>query len=326
MYPVTHSGWLVKAFFSRTSSTLRKKKIRRVKINADKANESSEQIITRKRKKYEKRRRRFKGDTTNIFKGSYLQVEQEVIQLRDAFKNVFLALTKKEKALVENALHGSNSKEVLVMDESSNIQITRGIIQCLKSEGKLNDDVINLYLELLKEREKREPTKFLKCHFFNTFFYVKLTGRGNYNYNAVKRWTRHQKIGYNLLECDSILVPIYKFYQQHWCLAIINIKEKKFQYFDSLSGRNHDDSVFNILAQYIKDEAEDKCRKDLDVDKWKREYVENLPKQGNIYDCGVFLIKYADFHTRGMPFNFTQADMPYFRERTAKEILRLRAE
>ncbi|RWW34000.1 hypothetical protein GW17_00001247 [Ensete ventricosum] len=34
-------------------------------------------------------------------------------------------------------------------------------------------EVINLYLELLKEREKRESKKFLKCHFFNTFFFKK---------------------------------------------------------------------------------------------------------------------------------------------------------
>lgn len=32
-----------------------------------------------------------------------------------------------------------------------------------------------MYLELLKEREKREPKKFLKCHFFNTFFYKKVS-------------------------------------------------------------------------------------------------------------------------------------------------------
>lgn len=35
--------------------------------------------------------------------------------------------------------------------------------------------VVNLYLELLKEREKREPEKFLKCHFFSTFFYNKVS-------------------------------------------------------------------------------------------------------------------------------------------------------
>lgn len=37
-----------------------------------------------------------------------------------------------------------------------------------------NFQVINLYFELLKEREKRNPKEFLKCHFFNTFFYKKV--------------------------------------------------------------------------------------------------------------------------------------------------------
>jgi hypothetical protein len=35
--------------------------------------------------------------------------------------------------------------------------------------------VINLYIELLKERAEREPKRFLKCHFFNTFFYRKVS-------------------------------------------------------------------------------------------------------------------------------------------------------
>jgi Ulp1 family protease len=35
--------------------------------------------------------------------------------------------------------------------------------------------VINLYIELLKERAEREPARFLKCHFFNTFFYKKVS-------------------------------------------------------------------------------------------------------------------------------------------------------
>lgn len=35
--------------------------------------------------------------------------------------------------------------------------------------------VINVYLGLLKEREQREPKKFLKCHFFSTFFYNKVS-------------------------------------------------------------------------------------------------------------------------------------------------------
>ncbi|KAK6138941.1 hypothetical protein DH2020_027322 [Rehmannia glutinosa] len=152
--------------------------------------------------------------------------------------------------------------------------------------------VINLYLELLKEREKRAPQKFLKCHFFNTFFYKK------------------------------IFVPIHK--EVHWCLAIINKKDEKFQYLDSLKGV--DSQVLNVLARYFVDEVKDKCGKDINVSSWERELVEELPEQANGFDCGVFMIKYADFYSRDIGLCFSQEDMPYFRRRTAKEILKLRAE
>ncbi|CAN6331106.1 unnamed protein product [Urochloa humidicola] len=39
--------------------------------------------------------------------------------------------------------------------------------------GLSKDEVIYLYIELLKERAKSETERFLKCHFFTTFFYNK---------------------------------------------------------------------------------------------------------------------------------------------------------
>jgi len=82
----------------------------------------------------------------------------------------------------------------------------------------------------------------------------------------------------------------------------------------------------DVLARYITDEAKDKTGKDLDVSSWEMELVEDLPQQENGSDCGMFMIKYADFHSRGLPLSFFQTHMPYFRKRTAKEILRLKAE
>jgi len=71
-------------------------------------------------------------------------------------------------------LFSHTSSKVLVLHEPSNIEISKEKFQCLRRGRWLNDEVINLYLELLKEREKREPKRFLKCHFFNTFFYKKV--------------------------------------------------------------------------------------------------------------------------------------------------------
>lgn len=234
----------------------------------------------------------------------------------------FTPLSEEEEEEVRQALHGANRHEVLVQHEQSNIDLTRAAMQCLKPGVWLNDEVINLYLELLKEREHREPKNFMKCHFFNTFFFNKLyKDARSYDFKAVRRWTTHKKLGYNLLECDKIFVPIHK--DIHWCLAVINVREKKLHYLDSLKG--NDGNALQVLARYLEDEAMDKQNKKLDVSTWERDCAKDIPEQLNGCDCGMFMIKYADFYSRGDHLKFTQEHMEYFRKRTVLELLQLKA-
>ncbi|GKU85455.1 hypothetical protein SLEP1_g134 [Rubroshorea leprosula] len=233
----------------------------------------------------------------------------------------FVPLTEEELSEVEGAF-SANRRNVLVSHQNSNIDITGQVLQCLRPGAWLNDEVINVYLELLKERERREPKKFLKCHFFNTFFYKKLAGESGYNYKSVRRWTSERKLGYFLIDCDKIFVPIHK--EVHWCLAVINKKDQKLQYLDSLKGM--DAQVLHTLERYYVEEVKDKCGRDINISSWDHEYVEDLPEQMNGFDCGMFMLKYIDFYSRGFGLCFNQGDMPYFRLRTAKEILRLRAD
>ncbi|KAM7485081.1 hypothetical protein LguiA_001090 [Lonicera macranthoides] len=279
---------------------------------------------------YESVKRRDSKLSNLDFQIQYNERQREIYQLlrpskkqeEDVVREPVMPLTKEEGAEVARALSNSNRRKVLVNHVNSNIQITGELLQCLRPGAWLNDEVINLYLELLKEREKREPKRFLKCHFFNTFFYKKLYGRSGYDFKSVRRWTTQRKLGYSLIECDKIFVPIHK--EVHWCLAVINMKDEKFQYLDSLRGR--DKQVMKVLARYIADEVKDKSGKDINVSSWKQEYVEDLPDQENGFDCGMFMIKYIDFYSRDVGLCFNQEHMPYFRLRTAKEILQLKAD
>ncbi|XP_010494307.1 PREDICTED: putative ubiquitin-like-specific protease 1B [Camelina sativa] len=234
----------------------------------------------------------------------------------------FIPLKEEELAEVKSAFSARNRMKLLVSHRNSNIDICGETLQCLMPSRWLNDEVINLYLELLKERETRDPQKYFKCHFFNTFFYIKLVSGSRYNYQAVRRWTTQRKLGYDLVDCDIIFVPIHGCL--HWTLAVINKRECKFQYLDSLNGVNP--TVLNDLAKYLVDEVKDKSGQNIDVSSWDIEYVKDLPRQQNGYDCGMFMLKYIDFYSRGLRLQFSQKDMPYFRLRTAKEILRLRAQ
>ncbi|MED6106487.1 hypothetical protein PIB30_005117 [Stylosanthes scabra] len=234
----------------------------------------------------------------------------------------FVPLTKEEEVEVARAFD-ADRKKVLVTHYKSNIEISGETFQCLRPGGWLNDQVIDLYLVLLKERERRKANNSLHCHFFSTFFYTKLiSGKNGYDFNSIRRWTSQKKLGYSPHECDKLFVPIHQ--HCHWCLAVINQKEKKFQYLDSLRGR--DTQVLKVLARYFVDEVKDKTGKDIDVSSWEKEFVKDLPEQKNGYDCGMFMIKYADFYSRNMGLCFCQGDMPYFRLRTAKEILRLESD
>ncbi|KAL1543079.1 Ulp1 peptidase [Salvia divinorum] len=252
-----------------------------------------------------------------------LRTKKEEPVEKDVAEEFFVPLTGEEMAVVSRALSNSHRKKVLVSHANSGIDISGEKLQCLRPRAWLNDEVINVYFELLKEREKRVPEKFLKCHFFNTFFYKKLmSSRGGYNFQSVRRWTTQKKLGYSLLECDKIFVPIHQ--EIHWCLAVINKKDKKFQYLDPLGGR--DSQVLNALAKYFEDEVKDKCGKDINLNSWEKEFVTELPEQLNGFDCGMFMIKYADFYSRDIGLCFSQENMPYFRQRTTMELLKLRAD
>lgn len=49
-----------------------------------------------------------------------------------------------------------------------------------------------------------------------------------------------------------------------------------------------------------------------------------MPQQTNGYDCGVFVLKYADYIARDAELDFTQSDMPHFRKIIMLDLLRKR--
>ncbi|CAH2046324.1 unnamed protein product [Thlaspi arvense] len=77
-------------------------------------------------------------------------------------------------------------------------------LRCLRPRQWLGDQIINIYLAFLEEKEVKEPKNFLRCRLFNTFFFKKI---------------------FILILMDN-----------HWMLAVINVNDKKFQYLDSLKG------------------------------------------------------------------------------------------
>lgn len=125
----------------------------------------------------------------------------------------------------------------------------------LKSGQWLNDEVINFYGALLQKRaddslEGKGPKR--KVHYFSSFFYKKLSEEG-YEKGRLKRWAKKVSVAprwqtnvkIDLFEKDIILFPI-NINNVHWTCGAINLKDKRFEYYDSMGSQRKD--VYNVSA------------------------------------------------------------------------------
>lgn len=190
------------------------------------------------------------------------------------------------------------------------MNITRKDINTLRDNTWINDQIINFYLNLIAERSK-EANHLPKVYVMNTFFVPRLQDKG---YNAVSRWTRKVDI----FAFDIILIPIH-INQNHWCIATVDLGNKTIKYYDSLGGTN--DQVIRILSEYLEKESLDKRNQIFDITPFTRVNIKDAPKQDNRSDCGIFSCKIAEYITKNAELNFTQKDIPQFRQKMILEIL-----
>lgn len=222
--------------------------------------------------------------------------------------------------------------EILVDHKRSNIQINRKDMGCMAHLQWLNDEVINLYISLLLERDANRRKRGVggpRCHFFSTFFANKLYKDTGYNYDQVKNWTKAVRLArmgqasQSILDCDRIIVPVHQ--GLHWVCAMIDMQNQKLVYYDSLKGE--DRRCLQHLAEYLRDEYMHKRQEQRDdVLDWPREFPKQIPQQHNGCDCGVFTLLFANYAGRDAPMNFKQDHIDDFRVQIVHELLHMRVE
>lgn len=187
----------------------------------------------------------------------------------------------------------------------------------------LNDEVINGYVAYLNERSQADDWDGPKIFAHTTFFYETLARSG---VEKVLRWSRKPNWP-DLATMDKVIVPIHL--GNHWTLAVINIEEERYEYYDSMGGEHA--SVLEHLREYWSAEIADKHPDDDDMQALSEEVLEwdeaygghDTPQQQNGFDCGVFMVTTADYVARNAELNFHQKHMPSFRKRMVVDLLGL---
>ncbi|KAK9826046.1 hypothetical protein WJX74_007714 [Apatococcus lobatus] len=218
--------------------------------------------------------------------------------------------------------------EILVTH--ANIDMTRRHIACLHSLTWLNDEVINMYMALLQEREVRgrEVGRRPTCHFFNSFWLPALVGPNHdqYNYPKVSRWTSLKKLRRSaqtaecVLDLERLIVPVHL--GMHWTCAVIDLEHRQIRYYDSMAG--HEERLMEALRRWVSDEYKDKKNQEVDTSGWPIRHMtdeEEIPQQFNGSDCGVFALEFAERQSRNAAMDFQQRDMDVLRKRVVIDLL-----
>ncbi|KAK9325573.1 hypothetical protein V1517DRAFT_313704 [Lipomyces orientalis] len=224
---------------------------------------------------------------------------------------VVTPLTAVQSKTVEECLRIHDTSRVLV--SAFRIDITVRDIRTLGNRQWLNDNIIDFYLEMVTQRSRENP-KLPKSFCFSTHFFTTLSG--NRGYQGVARWGKRKQL--MLSNTDYIFVPI-NVHNAHWCVSVINIKRRRFEYYDSLGGGSG--NCFTHLREYIINECRTQSVPMDDIDGWDEYVSRDSPMQENGYDCGVFTCKTAEVLSRESPLSFSQKDMQILRQRMIFEIL-----
>ena len=183
----------------------------------------------------------------------------------------------------------------------------------LSNDDWLDDELINCYLYQLQN-------KYDTFFRFSTFFHSDLQTKGLPNMK--KRYQAIQLFNYSLW-----LIPV-NYQDLHWFLLAVDtedIKDKKLtiRVYDSLGDKKVQskgiaekqmESFINWKFRQIPRESKSKLKITL------VNMADQIPKQQNDIDCGVFLLMYSKYLAAKENFNFGQHNMRQFRLRIKQEI------
>ncbi|KAL4566075.1 hypothetical protein LXL04_030185 [Taraxacum kok-saghyz] len=203
------------------------------------------------------------------------------------------------------------------------VSISKRDVDLLLPDTFVNDTIIDFYIKYLKNKIMPEDRQ--RFHFFNSFFFRKLadpdkesldTLEGKTAFQRVKKWTR--KV--NLFEKDFVFIPVN--YNYHWSLIVTChlgeiatckdedvaelIKVPCVLHMDPIRGSHT--GLKGLMQSYLKEEwkgRQQEASEDISSRFDNLRFISlELPQQPNSFDCGLFLLHYAQLFLEQAPINF----------------------
>lgn len=211
-------------------------------------------------------------------------------------------------------------------DDPDFVQVCLKDLECLAPQEFLNSPVMNFYIRFLQQQQVS-----CGCHFFNTYFYKKLsdavTNKGSdkdASFVRLRRWWK----GTDLFRKTYIFIPIHE--DVHWSLIIVCIPDKEDEsgltilHLDSL-GVHPKRSIVENVKRFLKDEwnflnQDDDYSSNPPISEklWRNlprrisEADIKVPQQKNDFDCGPFVLFFIKRFIEEAPQRLKRKDLGMF--------------
>lgn len=217
-------------------------------------------------------------------------------------RRIFKELSSSENDELDALLNSRLSEHVVT--SRFNIPIRLSVLCRLKDDGWLNDEIINYYIELLKESSTGQEN-----HFHQTYFYGRLRDHeGSFCYENVKNWNKDV----NIFTFQNIFVPLHV-NGDHWALAVIDMTTKRISYVDSLKSNDGALRGLEILNMWLCREAQ-RLGVPEPLDNYNLVSLE-CPQQDNCNDCGIFLLTFMHLMCLNEDINLMDQSLVHFMRR-----------
>ena len=239
--------------------------------------------------------------------------------------------------------HGGNNDVITTVDSAIGDVLTRNDFLALRPGVYVNDAIISAYFRLLRGRAA--SVFMVTSHICPTLLYTQLTD-GGYSFDRVDVWndTCLGKLDFteiyvvvknastdnylkrsdfsfmfiidgDIFQLEKVFIPINRTLQ-HWLLAVVFMKERRVQLFDSLGDKkDYHAAQLAAIQKFLCDQYARSHAGDLlpNQDEWRYGHTTGelcCPLQNETsMDCGIFVCLLVDFLQLGHPIAFRQEDI-----------------
>ena len=173
------------------------------------------------------------------------------------------------------------------------------------TDGKLSNFLVNQVFLMIEQHSQAANKK------------IKTVNSDVYNNMAKLSMEVFSKCKYgeiygDILTADIILCPVL--HGDHWCLLVVQLKDKRMVYLDSLFNGTGAQISFSRFKNFLQCMA---MYHQLSTDWLGWEFYSipssEIAQQTTFVDCGIFVIKWAQHIAEGRPLDFSQMQVNDFR-------------